>query len=191
MNLKNIADGRTFRENLKIFKQSMKKQTTNLESNRESLRLVDIRRGVFQRDSLSSLLFLICLIPMSTLLRRTKQGYSLSKNPKNKINYLLYMDDLKLYIKNKDEFESLVETVRIFTEDVRMSFVQKCAMLTIKRGMKEDDMGILLLDDRMMKDLGEGEYRHLGVLKACKIKIEKIKKTVTKEYKGRLKLNLN
>ena len=122
MNLKNIADGRTFRENLKIFKQSIKKQTTNLESNRESLRLVDIRRGVFQRDSLSSLLFLICLIPMSTLLRRTKQGYSLNKSLKNGTNHLLYMDDLKLYEKNQKDLESLVETMLIFTDDVRMRF---------------------------------------------------------------------
>ena len=102
---------------------------------------------------MSLLLFAICLILMSVLLRRAKQGYSLNKNPKNKINHLVYMDDLKLYRKNKGELESLVETVRTFIEDVRMRFgLQKCAKLAIKRGKKEDDVGIVLPDNEMMKD---------------------------------------
>ena len=49
--------------------------------------------------------------------------------------------------------KSLVETVRIFTEDVKMRFgLQKCAKLAIKRGKKEDDVGIVLPDNEMMKD---------------------------------------
>ena len=32
------------------------------------------------------------------------------------------MDDLKLYGKSKEELESLVQTVRIFTDDVKMRF---------------------------------------------------------------------
>ena len=49
--------------------------------------------------------------------------------------------------------------------------------------MKEDDVGVLLPDNKMTKYLGEGEYQHLGVLEACDIKIEKMKETATKEYK--------
>ena len=47
---------------------------------------------------------------------------------------------------------------------------------------KEDNVGILLPDNETMKDL--------GVLEVCKIKMEKMKETVTKEYKRRLKLLL-
>ena len=43
--------------------------------------------------------------------------------------------------------------------------MQKCATLTMKKG-KEDDVVILLLGNEMMKDLGEGEYKYLGVLEA-------------------------
>ena len=84
------------------------------------MRSVDIRKGILQRDSLSPLLFVICLIPMSVLLRRAEQRYSLNKNPKNKINHMLFMNDLNG--KDKKELESLVETVRVSTEDVKTRF---------------------------------------------------------------------
>ena len=100
--------------------QSMEKWTSNLESNGERMRSVDIRKGILQRDSFSPLLFVICLIPMSVLLRRAEQRYSLNKNPKNKINHMLFMNDLNG--KDKKELESLVETVRVSTEDVKTRF---------------------------------------------------------------------
>ena len=84
------------------------------------MRSVDIRKGILQRDSFSPLLFVICLIPMSVLLRRAEQRYSLNKNPKNKINHMLFMNDLNG--KDKKELESLVETVRVSTEDVKTRF---------------------------------------------------------------------
>ena len=155
-----------------LLKNSMKKWSTNLESNGESLGQVNITRGIFQGDSLSPLLFVICLIPMSALLRDAKQGYVMNKNTEDKINHLLCMDDLKLYGKTKNELESLVQTVRIFTDDVRMRFgLSKCATLTMKRGKKDKDDGIKLPDGEMMKDLGEGEYKYLGVLEASVSKL--------------------
>ena len=36
---------------------------------------VDIKRGIFQEDSLSPLLFLIIMIPLSLILRDTRAGY--------------------------------------------------------------------------------------------------------------------
>ena len=97
------------------------------------------------------------------------------------------MDDLKLYRKNKKELESLAETVWIITEDVRMRFrLQKFVQLTMEKD-KEDGVEVLLPHTEMMKDLGEGEYKYLGVLEARNISIEKMKEAVTKKYKNRLK----
>jgi len=101
--------------------RSMTKWTTNLECGGH-LASVNIQRGIFQGDSLSSLLFIICLIPLSVMLREAKPGYNLTRTPSGKINHLLYMDDLKLYGKNKSELESLIQTVRIYTQDIRMRF---------------------------------------------------------------------
>ena len=44
------------------------------------------------------------------------------------------MDDLKLYAKNKTGLDSLVQTVRIFSDDVGMEFeIDKYATLVLKR----------------------------------------------------------
>lgn len=77
----------------------MNRWKTNLElGGRQLAEEVKIKRGIFQRSSLSLLLFAISL----SSLRRAKQWYNMTgENPQN-INYLLYMDDLKLYSKGKE-----------------------------------------------------------------------------------------
>ena len=82
---------------------------------------VKIRRGIFQGDSLSPLLFVLTLIPMTMVLNTTRTGYQLGKN-RGHINHLLFMDDLKLYAKNVKELDSLVQTVRGISEDIAMDF---------------------------------------------------------------------
>ena len=54
----------------------------------------------------------------------------------NKINHLLFMDDLKLYGKDKDELEKLVDVVSVFSRDIDMEFgLDKCAVLLMKAGV--------------------------------------------------------
>ena len=57
---------------------------------------VEIKRGSFQGDSLSLLVFVLALIPLSLILRKRKAAYEFSES-KEEINHLLFMDDLKLY----------------------------------------------------------------------------------------------
>ena len=78
-----------------------------LTSNQDVLGTVDIKRGIFQGDSLSPLLFEIIMIPMSLILKDTRAGYQ-PKNEGCKINDLLFMDDLKLYGKNSNQIDSLI-----------------------------------------------------------------------------------
>ena len=50
-------------------------------------------------------------------------------------NHLLFMDDLKLYSRSEKALDSLVQTVRVFSEDVGMEFgIEKCAMLVMEKG---------------------------------------------------------
>ena len=77
---------------------------TVLTVNGQVLDYVHIRKGIFQGDSLSPLLYVIA---MTTILRQTGLGYQTSKSAA-KISHLLYMDDFKLYGKSSDELESLL-----------------------------------------------------------------------------------
>ena len=53
------------------------------------------------------------------------------------------MDDLKLYAKSEKGLESLVQTVRIFSDDIGMEFgIGKCAKLVLKRGEITESDGI-------------------------------------------------
>ena len=56
---------------------------------------IRIKRGIFQGDSLSPLLFTMSLNPLSQELLNTGYGYQLVEQ--TKINHLFYVDDLKLY----------------------------------------------------------------------------------------------
>ena len=93
---------------------------------------MNIKRVIFHGDSLSLLLFVFCLILLTVILHKPDSAYIFSSN-KGKINYLFFMDDLKLYAKNEKGLESLVQTVFIFSDDVGMKFgISKCATLALK-----------------------------------------------------------
>ena len=59
-----------------------------------------IQRGIFQRDALSSLLFVIAMMPLNYILRECTGGYKITKS-QWKINNLVYMDDIKMFEKMK------------------------------------------------------------------------------------------
>jgi len=102
---------------------------------------VKINRGIFQGDSLSPLLFVI-MIPLTLILRKVKAGYKMSKTS-SPMNHLLFMDDLKLYSGNKNRLDSLVNTVKLFSWDIQLSFrLSKCAIVELKRGRKIISSGI-------------------------------------------------
>ena len=70
------------------------------------------------------------------------------------------MDDLKLYGANKGQFDSLIQAVRIFSEDIGMSFgLEKCAFLKIRRGRKVDSSETDLTHDQHIREVEEESYR--------------------------------
>ena len=53
---------------------------------------------------------------------------------KSKINHLLYMDDLKLYGKSKNDLGMPIHTVRVFNDYIRVDFgLDECATIRVKR----------------------------------------------------------
>ena len=101
------------------------------------------------------------------------------------------MDDLKLFTKSKNQIDSLVETVHIFSEDIRMQFgIKKCEVLIMERGKVIRTDGVRLPDGQDMKDIDEDSYTYLGLLETDKIKEKEMKEKFSKEYLRRLRLTL-
>ena len=176
-------------DNIKnTLKNSMKNWQTELTSGGVSLGEVKVKRGIFQGDSLSPLLFVISLIPMSHILRKVKAGYELGKGEIT-INHLLFMDDLKLFGKNEKEIETLMNTVRIFSNDIRMEFgISKCGVLMIKRGKLSKCKGIEIPTGEVIKEIdAETGYKYLGVSEADNIKDKEMKTNLKREYLRRIR----
>ena len=169
----------------------MKQWNTEPTARNQRLENVKIRRGIFQGDGLSPLLFVLVKIPLTLVLRQTKTFYELRKGGK-KINHLLFMDNLKLFTKNEDQIDSLVNTVRILSEDIKMEFgLSKCGVLIMKRGKVVKSEGIRMPDGKMMKNIEEGEYKCLGILEADGVKHEEMKGQIKKKYIRRVRNILN
>ena len=122
------------------------------------------------------------------ILRKANAAYEFSVS-KEKINHLLFLDDLKLYSRSEKGLDSLVQTVRVFSEDIGMEFgIEKCATLVMEKRKIVKSVGIELPDGKVIKSVQEGEsYKYLGILEADKFLEEKMKLNVSKEYIRRLR----
>ena len=169
-----------------FLEKSMASWRTELQLNQETVGKIWIMCGIFQGDSLSPLLFVIALIPLTQILEQNKFGFKIGKHL---INHLLYMDDLKLYAKNDKEIDALVNTVRIFSEDINMQFgLDKCAKVNINNGKLEEGDALQLCQNMEIKNLNfEESYKYLGLLESDQIKSNETKEKVKVEYKKRLR----
>ena len=155
-----------FQKAYELLKRSMQSWRTVLFSGKNKLGKVNIRWGIFQGYSLSPLLFVVALIPVTIILRTLKQGYSFGKG-KERLNHLLFMDDLKLYCSNNNEIDSLVKVIKIVSQ---VHYV-----------------GIDLGDGEVIEEANEEGCNYLGVLEMDDICQEKVKEKVQKEYYKRVK----
>ena len=176
-----------------FLKQAMTQWTTKLIlTHSDGICVSDnlsIDRGIFQGDSLSPLLFCLALIPISNELNSTGYGYRIQNRT---VSHLLYMDDLKLYGKNDDQLQGLVQTVKNMSDDIGMEFgLDKCAKATFRRGKVTSTSNINLNTKDMIKELDqEGVYKYLGIEEGDGIQHNKMKEKIRREYYRRIRLIL-
>ena len=73
-------------------------------------------------------------MPLNQILRKCTAGYKLSKS-QEKMNHLMYIDDIKLFAKNEKELESLLQTVKIYSQYIGIELgIEKYSMLVMKSG---------------------------------------------------------
>ena len=95
---------------------SMERWKLSLTCNDEDLREVDVKRGIFQGDRFSPILFILNMLPLSLMLRKVNASYEWRKK-EYKLNHLLLMDYLKLFSKSEEQIDTLVRTVNVFSAD--------------------------------------------------------------------------
>ena len=122
-------------------------------------------------------------MPLSHVLKKCTGGYKLHKS-QEKINHLMYMDDIKVFAKKEKELETLIQVVRIYSQDIKMEIgIEKWAMLKKKSGKRPITEGIELANQEKIRMLGEKEnYKYLGILEVDIIKEAEMKEKIKKEY---------
>ena len=168
-------------EVIKFIEKNMKTWRVELTAGGRSLVEANVQRGIFQGDALLPLLFIIAMMPLNQILRKCTAGYKLSRS-QEKINHLMYMDDIKLFAKNEKELETLLHAVRIYNQNIGMEFgIEKCTMLVIKSGKQHLMDGMELPNQDKIKSFGEKEtYKYLGTLEADTINQVEMKEKTKK-----------
>ena len=107
---------------------------------------------------------------MTRVLERMEVRCQLKKGG-SRINHLMFMDDIKLFGKGTKEIDTLVQTVRIVSGDIKMEFgIEKCALGNIQTGKVTRTEGIQLPDEKNIKDIDETGYKYLGIIEGEEIK---------------------
>ena len=90
---------------------------------------------------------------------------------------------------HKKELETLIQTIRIYSQDIGMVFgKEKYAMLIIKNGRRQLTEGIELPNQERIRMFGEKEtYNYLGILEVDDIKQAEMKGKNKKEHFRRTK----
>jgi hypothetical protein len=152
--------------------------------------LIHYNKGVLQGDSLSVLLFVLAVNPLSFLLKQRKGYFMGSANERNlDITHLFFVDDLKLYSSNIDQMTHLLDVATTFSKDIGMEFGQsKCSYMIAKRGKIVEAKDPLEVNGLRIYPLGLNDnYRYLGIDEALSYNGPLNKEKVATEYYKRVR----
>ena len=101
-------------EIINFIEKTMKTWRVELTEEGESLAEAKIQRGIFQGYALS-LLFILAMMPLNDIFWKYIAAYKLTKS-QEKINYLMFLDDIKPFAKSEKELETLIAAGRIYSQ---------------------------------------------------------------------------
>ena len=147
---------------------------------------IKICRGIFQGDSLSPLLFILAINPVSFLLNKNGYGYKLDGA---KISHILFMDDLKTFAGSDKQASQMARIVYDFTKSIGMKFgFDKCKVLNIVRGKVKKCGNITLDGNDVIEEMESTDiYKYLGVIECDNIKHNEMKAIAMEKFKKKLK----
>ena len=174
-------------------RQLMKKWRTKVylygESSNVETDFISYLKGILQGDTLSLILFVLSVNPLSHLLQ-WHEGYKAGKIIRIKnISHLFFVDDLKLYAISIEKMKQMLETVTQFSNEVGMNFGEaKCAYQSIERGRRKPENESLYVNGLNIQEIKEGDnYKYLGIDESVRIDGPLNKDRIRKEYKSRVR----
>ena len=159
------------------------------ESSNVETDFISYLKGILQGDTLSLILFVLSVSPLSHLLQR-HEGYKAGKIIRIKnISHLFFVDDLKLYAISIEKMKQMLETVTQFSNEVGMNFGEaKCAYQSIERGRRKPENESLYVNGLNIQEIKEGDnYKYLGIDESVRIDGPLNKDRIRKEYKSRVR----
>ena len=120
--------------------------------------------SIFEGDSLSVLLFILTVNPLSFMLINLK-GYSYGTDRNSNITHNFFVDDLKLYTSNINILKELLYLVNAFSKDTGMTFGEdKCAYQQVENGKLIKNTEHLEMSNLFIKPIKDGgTYKYLGI----------------------------
>ena len=145
--------------------------------------VIDVSNGNFQGDSISVLLFILSLNPLSYILGKLK-GYNYGNKRRKTVTHNFFVDDLKLYGSTINVTKKQLDLVTQFSKDICMDFgTDKCAYLKIVKGTIVSDAETLVMNNLTIKSVKEGDtYKYLGIDENISYHGPINKERVSKEY---------
>ena len=145
---------------------------------------VRFRRGLFQGDSLSPLLFVLTVGPLSSYLGLA--GGVQNAHHGSPITHLLFMDDLKVFEKSQEDLEAAVEGVEGLSAAVGMTLgAGKCAVAHLRAGRLRQRGGVELQGEDI-EEISGSTYRYLGIEQVIGTRSRETKDKVVREYLRRV-----
>ena len=144
----------------------MKDFKVELTTRGKSFREGKIQRGIFQGGALSLLLFVIAMMLLSHILRKCAGSNKLHRLQEK--SYLrVYMDNIKPFAKMEKELETLIQAVRIYSQDIGTEFgIVKCAVLIKRCGkrqiIEETELGIRKGNLEILGNIASGHHQTSG-----------------------------
>ena len=150
--------------------------------------IIYFMKGIFQGDSLSVLLFILSVNPLSFLLDKL-QGYACGKHKNYNVMHNFFVDDLKLYASSVNTAKKQLDLVTEFSKDTGMTFGDdKCAYQQIQNGKLLKCTNNLEINQLSVKPMKEGDtYKYLGIDENIGYVGPINKDRITKEYYHRIK----
>ncbi|TBU11757.1 reverse transcriptase, partial [Hamiltosporidium tvaerminnensis] len=104
---------------LKFIKVTISKSKIDISVGSEKIMNKKIDKGILEGDSLSPLLFVLCMDPLSRKLNEEYAKMTIqTEDASQSTNHLLFIDDLKLLAKDGTTLEKMTEEVKMFMKNI-------------------------------------------------------------------------